>query len=55
MGPIDARQLFVFEPVHGGTRLNVVLELKDAELARAAWQQWESDLLTLKEILEFMA
>jgi uncharacterized protein YndB with AHSA1/START domain len=55
MGPIDARQLFVFEPVHGGTRLNVVLELKDAELARAAWQQWESDLFTLKEILEFMA
>jgi hypothetical protein len=39
----------------GGTRLNLVLELEDAELARAAWQQWQSDLLTLKELLEFMA
>jgi uncharacterized protein YndB with AHSA1/START domain len=51
-GPIQARQAFAFVPVADGTRLTTVIELADPELARAARQQWESDLLTLKELLE---
>jgi uncharacterized protein YndB with AHSA1/START domain len=54
-GPIQAQQVFAFEPVAGGTRLAIVIELADPELARAARQQWESDLLTLKELLEAQA
>lgn len=51
-GPIQAQQTFTFEPVAGGTRLATGIELADPEHARPARQQWESDLLTLKELLE---
>jgi hypothetical protein len=54
-GPIQAQQTFAFEPVAGGTRLATVIELADPELARPARQQWESDLLILKELLEAKA
>lgn len=51
-GPIQAQQAFVFEPVVGGTRLATAIELADPQLAPAARQQWDSDLRTLKELLE---
>jgi uncharacterized protein YndB with AHSA1/START domain len=51
-GPIQAQQSFSFEPVEGGTRLTTVLELDNVELAAAARQQWDKDLLILKELLE---
>jgi uncharacterized protein YndB with AHSA1/START domain len=54
-GPLQAQQTFAFEPVEGGTRLTTVIELADPELVQAAWQQWERDLLTLKELLETQA
>jgi uncharacterized protein YndB with AHSA1/START domain len=54
-GPIEAQQSFVFEPVAGGTRLVMVLELADPELAEPARQQWDKDLPKLKELLEARA
>ena len=54
-GPIEAQQSFVFEPVAGGTRLVVVLELANPQLAEPARQQWDKDLLILKELLEAQA
>jgi uncharacterized protein YndB with AHSA1/START domain len=54
-GPIDARQMFAFEPVEGGTKLTTVIELADPQLAQAARQQWDKDLLRLKELLEARA
>jgi uncharacterized protein YndB with AHSA1/START domain len=54
-GPIDARQAFVFEHVEGGTKLTTVLELTDPQLAQPARQQWDKDLLTLKQLLEAQA
>ncbi len=54
-GPIQARQEFTFASVADRTRLTTVIELADPELARAARRQWESDLLTLKGLLEAQA
>jgi uncharacterized protein YndB with AHSA1/START domain len=54
-GPIQGQQTFVFEPVAGGTRLTTVLMLANPELAAPARQQWDNDLLVLKEILEAQA
>jgi uncharacterized protein YndB with AHSA1/START domain len=54
-GPIEAQQSFVFEPVAGGTRLVMVLELADPNLAEPARQQWDKDLLILKDLLEAQA
>ena len=54
-GAIHARQSFVFEPVSGGTRLLVVLELDDPELVEHARKQWDKDLLILKQLLEAQA
>ena len=54
-GPIEAQQSFVFEPVASGTRLVVVLELANPQLAEPARQQWDKDLLILKELLEAQA
>jgi hypothetical protein len=51
-GPIDARQMFAFEQVEGGTILTTIIELAEPELAKAARQQWDNDLLTLKKLLE---
>jgi uncharacterized protein YndB with AHSA1/START domain len=51
-GPIEAQQTFVCEPVAGGTRLAVALELADPELAAPARQQWDNDLARLKQLLE---
>ncbi len=51
-GAIEVPQVFALEPVEAGTRLVTVLELADPEMAQAARQQWERDLLTLKELLE---
>jgi uncharacterized protein YndB with AHSA1/START domain len=51
-GPIQARQVFTFKPVAGGMQLNIVLDLTDPELAPAAKQQWDNDLVALKELLE---
>ena len=54
-GPIQAEQAFSFEPAAGGTRLVMVLELANPELAEPARQQWDKDLLILKELLESQA
>jgi uncharacterized protein YndB with AHSA1/START domain len=54
-GSIEAQQSFAFEPVAGGTRLTTVLELGDPALAEHARQQWDKDLLRLKELLEAQA
>jgi uncharacterized protein YndB with AHSA1/START domain len=54
-GPIVAQQSFAFEAVAGGTRLTTVVELEDPELAEYARQQWDKDLLRLKELLEVQA
>jgi uncharacterized protein YndB with AHSA1/START domain len=54
-GPIQGQQTFVFEPIAGGTRLTTVLELANPQLATLARQQWDNDLLVLKEILEAQA
>jgi uncharacterized protein YndB with AHSA1/START domain len=51
-GPIQAQQAFAFEPVDGGTRLAMVLELADPQMAAPARQQWDNDLLILKKLLE---
>lgn len=51
-GPIQAYQAFSFEPVAGGTRLTTALELANPEFAAPARQQWDNDLLILKEVLE---
>ena len=51
-GPIYGQQSFVLEPIAGGTRLVMVLELANPELAEPARQQWDKDLLRLKELLE---
>ncbi|MBI2171856.1 MAG: SRPBCC family protein [Chloroflexi bacterium] len=51
-GPIQAQQVFSFEPVTGGTRLTTALELANPEHAAPARQQWDNDLLILKEVLE---
>lgn len=51
-GPIQARQVFVFELVGKGTRLKVFLDLANPEMAPPARQQWEKDLLVLKRLLE---
>jgi uncharacterized protein YndB with AHSA1/START domain len=51
-GPIQAQQVFTFEPTDGGTRLATVLELADPRMDQPAREQWEKDLLTLKELLE---
>jgi hypothetical protein len=45
----------LFEPAAGGTRLVTVLELADPQLAELARQQWDKDLLRLKELLEAQA
>lgn len=54
-GPIDARQVFAFERVEGGTRLTTAIELANPQLAQAARQQWDNDLLMLKKLLEAQA
>jgi uncharacterized protein YndB with AHSA1/START domain len=54
-GPIEAWQAFVFEGVEEGTKLTTVLELADPQLAEPARQQWDKDLLTLKQLLETQA
>jgi hypothetical protein len=54
-GPIEAQQAFVCEPVAGGTRLAMVLELANPELAAPARQQWDNDLPILKKLLEGQA
>jgi uncharacterized protein YndB with AHSA1/START domain len=54
-GAIEGQQSFTFEPVEGETRLTTVLELANPELAQAARQQWDNDLLILKELLEAQA
>jgi uncharacterized protein YndB with AHSA1/START domain len=51
-GSIEAEQMFTVEPVADGTRLTVILELADPQLAEPARQQWDGDLRTLKEMLE---
>jgi uncharacterized protein YndB with AHSA1/START domain len=54
-GPIQAQQVFTFEPAPGGTRLATILELVDPDLAAAAREQWDKDLLILKALLEARA
>jgi uncharacterized protein YndB with AHSA1/START domain len=54
-GPINGRRSFFFEPVADATRLVTVLELANPELAEPARQQWDKDLLRLKELLEAQA
>jgi uncharacterized protein YndB with AHSA1/START domain len=51
-GPIDAQQSFDFEHAEGGTKLTTVIELADPRLAQPAREQWDKDLLTLKNLLE---
>jgi hypothetical protein len=51
-GSIQADQMFTVEPGADGTRLIMVLELADPHLAEPARQQWDSDLRTLKALLE---
>ncbi|MBI4203278.1 MAG: SRPBCC domain-containing protein [Chloroflexi bacterium] len=54
-GPIQAQQVFSLEPIAGGTRLTMALELANPELAAPARQQWDNDLLVLKQLLEAQA
>jgi uncharacterized protein YndB with AHSA1/START domain len=54
-GSVEAQQSFAFESVAGGTRLTTVLELGNPELAEFARQQWDKDLLILKDLLEAQA
>lgn len=54
-GAIQGQQSFVFEPVASGTRLVMVLELADPQMAAPARQQWDKDLLILKQLLEGQA
>lgn len=51
-GSIEADEWFTLVPVAGGTRLSMVLELADPQLAEPARQQWDSDLRRLQELLE---
>ncbi len=51
-GSIEAEQTFAIEPGPDGTRLTVTLELADPQLAEPARAQWDSDLRTLKRLLE---
>jgi hypothetical protein len=51
-GSIQAEQTFTLEPVAGGTRLGVTLDLANPDLAEPARQQWDADLRTLKSLLE---
>jgi uncharacterized protein YndB with AHSA1/START domain len=54
-GPNQAQDTFTLTPVAGSTKLNFALELADPALARPAREQWEKDMLILKELLEVQA
>jgi uncharacterized protein YndB with AHSA1/START domain len=51
-GSLQAEQAFTFEPLPDGTKLAMALKLADRRLAEPAREQWDGDLLSLKDRLE---